>query len=66
MSAKPNPEVLTPAEVAAMFGVGVSQVAVWARAGLIPFFRTPGGERRYYAADVERLLQQRAGAVVAR
>ncbi len=52
----PAPDPLLPAEVAAMFGVDVATVGRWARAGKIPFFTTPGGERRYRRHEVEALL----------
>ncbi len=56
-----EPDVLlTPAEVAELFGVGPKTVTRWARAGKLGSLRTLGGHRRYRAAEVRRLL---AGAV---
>lgn len=49
-------ELLTPAEVARIFGVDPKTVARWAKTGRIPSIRTPGGHRRYRRADVDRIL----------
>lgn len=53
-------ELMTPAEVAAVFGVQAKTVAAWARAGRLDAVRTLGGHRRYRRSDVERLLGPRA------
>lgn len=50
-------ELLTPAEVAKMFGVDPKTVTRWAKAGKLPAIRTLGGHRRYRASDVRRLLR---------
>jgi excisionase family DNA binding protein len=50
--------LLTPAEVAALFGVGPKTVARWAADGRIGSVRTPGGHRRFRAAEVQALLAQ--------
>ncbi len=50
-------ELLTPAEVAAIFGVDPKTVARWADTGLISSIRTLGGHRRYSASEIRvRLL----------
>jgi excisionase family DNA binding protein len=54
------PELLTPAEVAAMFGVEVRTIARWARNGQLPAVRTIGGHRRYPAAEVRQLMESTA------
>lgn len=48
--------LLPTKEVAERFAVTVSTVSRWARDGLIPFVRTPGGTLRFRQSDVERLL----------
>lgn len=41
-------------------GVDPTTVARWADTGVLPFFRTPGGHRRFRRADVERLARDMA------
>lgn len=57
---KSTEELMTPAEVAAVFGVQAKTVAAWARAGRLDAVRTLGGHRRYRRSDVEELLGPRA------
>ena len=45
-------EVLTPAQVAKRYGVTASTVSRWADEGKVRSFRTPGGHRRFRAADL--------------
>jgi excisionase family DNA binding protein len=52
----PDDELLTPAEVAAMFRVDPKTVTRWARAGPITAIRTLGGHRRYRSSEVRALL----------
>ncbi|HEX3963074.1 MAG TPA: MerR family DNA-binding transcriptional regulator [Trebonia sp.] len=47
--------MLKPAEVAALFGVSASTVATWSDTGKLSCKRTPGGHRRYRAAEVYAL-----------
>lgn len=47
------PDVLTPAEVAAVMRCDPKTVTRWAKSGKLAFFRTPGGHRRFLRADVE-------------
>ncbi|MBD8060028.1 helix-turn-helix domain-containing protein [Cellulomonas sp. JH27-2] len=49
-------ELLTPAEVADLFGVGPKTVTRWARAGRLTSLRTLGGHRRYRRSEVDALL----------
>jgi excisionase family DNA binding protein len=48
-------ELLTPAEVAAMFRVDPKTVTRWAKAGKLSSIRTLGGHRRYRASEVRAL-----------
>ena len=48
--------LLTPAEVARMFGVDPKTVTRWATAGLIGSIRTPGGHRRFRETEVTTFL----------
>ena len=57
MNRLPDAEILlTPREVAELFGVDPKTVTRWAKAGKLTSIRTLGGHRRYRAADVEALL----------
>jgi excisionase family DNA binding protein len=51
-------ELLTPAEVAAMFRVDPKTVARWAQAGKISAVRTLGGHRRFRASEIRRSLEE--------
>lgn len=53
-------ELLTPAEVAAMFRVNPKTVTRWARTGKISAIRTLGGHRRFRASEVRRFLEEAA------
>ena len=48
--------LLTPGEVALMFGVDPKTVTRWAIAGRLGSIRTPGGHRRFRASEVTDLL----------
>jgi excisionase family DNA binding protein len=50
-------ELLTPAEVAALFRVDPKTVTRWAKAGKLTSIRTLGGHRRYRAVEVRSLLE---------
>lgn len=56
---------LTTGEVAAVFGVTTTTVARWAEAGLLPFFKTPGGRYRFNADDVADLKEEHESLGVA-
>jgi excisionase family DNA binding protein len=47
-------EYLSRGDVARLFGVSLSTVTRWARTGLVPTVRTPGGHYRYPADAVRR------------
>jgi excisionase family DNA binding protein len=61
-------ELMTPAEVAVLFGrVSPRTVVRWEQEGRLTgvrIIRTPGGHRRYYREDVERLVAETRGCVV--
>ena len=50
-------QLLTPAEVAALFRVDPKTVSRWAAEGKLSEFRTLGGHRRFRAAEVYALLE---------
>lgn len=49
-------DLMTPAEVAQAFRVDPKTVTRWAKAGKLTSVRTPGGHRRFSAAEVRALL----------
>ncbi|MFC5369627.1 BldC family transcriptional regulator [Arcanobacterium bovis] len=49
-------ELMTPAEVAALFRVDPKTVARWANSKKIPSIRTLGGHRRFRREDIEAIL----------
>ena len=51
-----NGELLTPAEVAALFRVDPKTVTRWAKMGKLSSIRTLGGHRRYRKSEVLKLL----------
>lgn len=55
-------DVLTPREVSEMLRVDPKTVARWAKDGLLPHFKTPGGHRRFHRADVEKFTEPPAGS----
>jgi excisionase family DNA binding protein len=54
-------DLLTPAEVAALFRVNPKTVLRWAETGKLSSVRTLGGHRRYHRGEVRRFLVQQAG-----
>jgi excisionase family DNA binding protein len=56
-------QLLRTADVAALFQVSERTVSDWARRGRIPSVRTPGGHRRYPAAEIQRLLADAEGDI---
>ncbi|MFI2705822.1 BldC family transcriptional regulator [Cellulosimicrobium composti] len=59
MTGQHEPMLLTPAEVARMFRVDPATVARWARTGQLSTVRTLGGRRRFYATEIEALMDRR-------
>ena len=58
MNRMPDAEILlTPREVAELFGVDPKTVTRWAKAGKLTSIRTLGGHRRYRESEVRELLK---------
>lgn len=51
-----TPRLLTPAEVAARFGVDAKTVARWAKARKISCIRTPGNHRRFPEDEIQAMI----------
>jgi excisionase family DNA binding protein len=54
-------EVCSTREAADRLGVSLRTVQLWAEAGLLRAWKTPGGHRRILLASVDELLRRRAG-----
>ena len=57
LSVSGQENLLTPAEVAALFRVDPKTVTRWAKAGKLTSIRTLGGHRRYKESEVRILLK---------
>jgi excisionase family DNA binding protein len=57
LSSSNQENLLTPAEVAALFRVDPKTVTRWAKAGKLTSIRTLGGHRRYKESEVKNLLK---------
>ena len=57
LSVSGQENLLTPAEVAALFRVDPKTVTRWAKAGKLTSIRTLGGHRRYKESEVKTLLK---------
>ena len=55
----PADELLTPTQVAQLFGVNPRTVTRWANSGRLGFIRTPGGHRRFRRSEITALLTDR-------
>lgn len=52
----PNKPLLTADEVADIVGVSGETVRRWARDGLVPFIKLPGGHFRFRREDVDSMI----------
>lgn len=50
--------LMTPREVAALFGVDTKTLGRWAKAGKLSSVRTLGGHRRYRETEIRALLEE--------
>ena len=55
-TSQPIDRLLTPGEVAALWGVNPKTVTRWAAAGRLHSIKTPGGHRRFYESIVRAQL----------
>jgi excisionase family DNA binding protein len=47
------PRLLNVGEAAQYLGVSAASLRNWSNQGLVPTYRTPGGQRRYAIADLD-------------
>lgn len=60
----PSPDdILTPGEVALLFRADPRTVNRWAREGLLPYFRTPGGQKRFRRSEIMAFIESHGAAV---
>ena len=52
-----EPRYLRTAQVAELLQVSPKTVSRWAQDGMLPYFRTLGGHRRYPDAEIRALLE---------
>jgi excisionase family DNA binding protein len=52
-----EPTYLRTAQVAELFQVSPKTVSRWAEEGMLPYFRTLGGHRRYPDREIRALLE---------
>lgn len=50
-------DLLTAGQAADVLQVEIGTVRRWANAGKLPFWRTPGGQRRFRRSDLESLMR---------
>jgi excisionase family DNA binding protein len=50
--------LMTPAEVAKLFGIAPNTLVRWANQGKLSCIRTIGGHRRFHTAEVLELFRQ--------
>lgn len=49
--------LLNVGEAAAHLGVSPASLRKWSDQGLVAVYRTPGGQRRYFLADLEDFMR---------
>ncbi len=50
-------KLLNVSEAATYLGVSSASLRKWSDQGLVPVYRTPGGQRRYAAHDLDRFIE---------
>jgi len=49
--------LLNVGQAAAYLGVSAASLRKWSNQGLVPVFRTPGGQRRYDTHDLDEFMR---------
>jgi excisionase family DNA binding protein len=50
-------KLLSVGQAAEFLGVSTASLRKWSDQGLVPVYRTPGGQRRYSPADLQRFIE---------
>jgi excisionase family DNA binding protein len=48
--------LMNVSEASTYLGVSAASLRNWSDRGLVPFYRTPGGQRRYELPDLDRFI----------
>lgn len=48
--------LMNVSEASTYLGVSAASLRNWSDKGLVPFYRTPGGQRRYELVDLDRFI----------
>jgi excisionase family DNA binding protein len=48
--------LLNVGQAASYLGVSAASLRNWSDKGLVPFYRTPGGQRRFELVDLDRFI----------
>ena len=49
--------LLNVGQAAAYLGVSAASLRTWSNQGLVPVYRTPGGQRRYSTSDLDGFIR---------
>lgn len=52
-----TPKLLNVGQAAEYLGVSSASLRKWSNDGLVPTYRTPGGQRRYSRTDLDRFIE---------
>lgn len=56
-SVNPDAKLLNVGSAAAYLGVSAASLRKWSNEGLVPVYRTPGGQRRYSRDDLDEFIR---------
>jgi excisionase family DNA binding protein len=57
LAEKTKPPLMSVGEAAAYLGVSTASLRKWSNGGLVPTYRTPGGQRRYSVEDLDEFIR---------
>jgi excisionase family DNA binding protein len=57
LAEKTNPRLMSVGDAAAYLGVSPASLRKWSNSGLVPTYRTPGGQRRYSVEDLDEFIR---------